>query len=667
MNNKYDLKFETTFGAFHLACVYLWTLLLEQSVMNRPLLGSIFAIKRATRTFIVHTVACFIIMLAPKTLNAQTIYLVCGANAWGLDTDSSTISTPYVDNEQVTWNYDGDWIRWTDLSGSSFGVNVNNGYFISNGVSSDEACVVENRDAIAQIAIDETALLRLAFIELSEAERKEIQEALTTLGAYSSTIDGLWGKGTKSALLIGVETLEANLDRDFDISTLDGSREIIATFFNGEFAQYGYGEGDECDGCDMVANASQPGSQLETFKNLNPQCKALPKSSLVGARAEAWSGSPNGMQIMSMLDETFDRFSSNDEVIFQQYLDIAARNPNFVPLQWTIGYGYWKRNDFENAVTWLSKASAQGEPNSAYLLSTLALNVVSDQDSLQLDSSFPNGPLDLQLAIECLTVAAETNETLIVSGRQHQTYFAPAAAAILASLYLHEGSFLYPEAFAAQINWSKVPKSPELALQMLQVYRQQPMIRRDVDYENEIEALANDLIAAKQGETVGAKALNDQISLTTMKYSVSEMREVQLKCAGYTSLKSLCWGLSGIEMARVLATEGFVCVDSPHPWSDALSMRCVNGEHEIGFNEQTITLGCSVVSTCNYYGEEVARMMVESDIISNIEVSPRGQILEYCGRGIKSERVCILQVPDIRFHLIRFERGAASDPEPSFN
>lgn len=621
--------------------------------MNRPLLGSIFAIKRATRTFIVHTVACFIIMLAPKTLNAQTIYLVCGANAWGLDTDSSTISTPYVDNEQVTWNYDGDWIRWTDRSGSSFGVNVNNGYFISNGVSSDEACVVENRDAIAQIAIDETALLRLAFIELSEAERKEIQEALTTLGAYSSTIDGLWGKGTKSALLIGVETLEANLDRDFNISTLDGSREIIATFFNGEFAQYGYGEGDECDGCDMVANASQPGSQLETFKSLNPQCKALPKSSLVGARAEAWSGSPNGMQIMSMLDETFDRFSSNDEVIFQQYLDIAARNPNFVPLQWTIGYGYWKRNDFENAVTWLSKASAQGEPNSAYLLSTLALNVVSDQDSLQLDSSFPNGPLDLQLAIECLTVAAETNETLIVSGRQHQTYFAPAAAAILASLYLHEGSFLYPEAFAAQINWSKVPKSPELALQMLQIYRQQPTIQRDVDYENEIEELARQMISRLDAQEREQRRLSE-----------AELEKLERACNGYITLKGICWAQTPQEMVSVLSSKRYNCeVNEDGEGGAFVSAACnsISDESDPARGAEItisrtfapndfVMFDCRSFNVCDYSIQEIADLLVSNGVVDKMDYNfqPNGVrkkvfdvTQEYCGVDNSGSKLCV--------------------------
>lgn len=582
--------------------------------------------------------------ITPMSLWAQTIHFSCYKIPFELDTDKSTISSPYLDNEDIIWKYDGEWLRWTLMTdGSAYGVNAKNGYFISNGPAEDANCSIENINDLRQLPLSDGSHLRAAFIEISEDGRKAIQRMLAALGHYESSIDGLWGARTEAAVLHGIKDLENTLGGEYDISSTSGARDTLANFLDGTFELYVIGEGDECDGCDIAVSAGQLRSHLEIFNSLNPQCNALPQSSLIGARAEPWSGSSDGRQIMGMLDATFDRFSNNDEVIFQQYLDTATQNPNFAPLQWTIGYGYWKRNDFDNAVTWLSKASAQGEPNSAYLLSTLALNVVSDQDSLKLDSSFPNGPLDLQLAVECLTVSAETNETLIVSGRQHQTYFASSAAAVLASLYLHEGSFLYPEAIAAQIDWSNVPKSPELALQMLQIYRQQPTIRRDVDYENEIEALANEMIAAKQEEEAHERRTSQVLS------SEEFERTVEL-CDGYVTLKDVCWAQSREEMVGVLTTKGYDCkVDEGAPGRRMPNAECKDGDAVLFVTDVEITFSCHNFNVCGYDQSEIAELLVANSVIDNLEYKylPRGNGLsqtptqEYCGRGKAGSKLCV--------------------------
>lgn len=71
--------------------------------------------------------------------------------------------------------------------------------------SSEVLRAVMDRDAVAAAAANNTANFRQAFTSQTLLRRQQLQYALRALGFYSSSIDGLWGNGTSSAIVGFVE------------------------------------------------------------------------------------------------------------------------------------------------------------------------------------------------------------------------------------------------------------------------------------------------------------------------------------------------------------------------------------------------------------------------------------------------------------------------------
>ncbi len=82
-------------------------------------------------------------------------------------------------------------------------------------VQPSEAKVVKEREPYQKPFQPTSSELRGFFVSQSTLQRKQIQYALKKLGYYRSSVDGLWGKGTKRAV-------EGYLNADSSINSLDG-------------------------------------------------------------------------------------------------------------------------------------------------------------------------------------------------------------------------------------------------------------------------------------------------------------------------------------------------------------------------------------------------------------------------------------------------------------
>lgn len=213
---------------------------------------------------------------AGGVLRAETISFTCGNMEFQLNTNESTISNRFLSNEPVQWSYDGEWLRWIIAENQdTFGVNVQNGYFISGGQADDVGCRMLTPSALATLPISEGAALRRIFVSLEPDTRKAIQAELSNLGLYASTLDGLWGRGTERAVL-QYYALRRNTDfSGLDISSETGAQEVVLSIL-GEI-----NEGDECDGCDIAENSniatppSQPAADFAQRGFLSASCISI--------------------------------------------------------------------------------------------------------------------------------------------------------------------------------------------------------------------------------------------------------------------------------------------------------------------------------------------------------------------------------------------------------
>lgn len=175
----------------------------------------------------------------------QVIGFSCGNVEFALNTQRSTISNRFIIDEPVSWQFDGEWIRWTIVrTNEAFGVNAKNGYFLNAGEASDSECRIDDPSILTQLPMSKGASIRKAFILLSKTERKEVQQNLADFGYYNSTVDGLWGGGTETAIMKYIEEGKSINLEDVDIETDVGAVSVILAL------QELIHEGDECDSCE---------------------------------------------------------------------------------------------------------------------------------------------------------------------------------------------------------------------------------------------------------------------------------------------------------------------------------------------------------------------------------------------------------------------------------
>ena len=73
-----------------------------------------------------------------------------------------------------------------------------------------------------------TSIISDEFKALPKSKRQHVQAALKHLGFYNSTLDGLWGKGTK----LGILEYAKNKDRTSDFGSRSGSEALLKNIMN---------------------------------------------------------------------------------------------------------------------------------------------------------------------------------------------------------------------------------------------------------------------------------------------------------------------------------------------------------------------------------------------------------------------------------------------------
>ena len=160
---------------------------------------------------------------------AQEVNIVCGADRYILDTSKDSLRT---DGKvfSVDWRYDGEWIRLQFSNGSKLAFSSKNGYLLQGRKQINSDCRFLNRSVLKSLPKTKTSNLRLAFLDLPEAVRKQIQTHLENTGHYASTIDGLWGSGTENALLAYLYDINDDSEESYDYREIQQANNFLKSF-----------------------------------------------------------------------------------------------------------------------------------------------------------------------------------------------------------------------------------------------------------------------------------------------------------------------------------------------------------------------------------------------------------------------------------------------------
>lgn len=503
---------------------------------------------------------------------------------------------------------------------------------------------------------------------MSDSERSAVQYNLSGYGYYTGEPDGVYGPGTERALL---DSLDGKYFQQVDVTDLDGARIYLSSLLGL------INEGDECDGCEIddeaVATTEQPDSavsqsDVDFFLSQNIQCKPVTDSPV-------WAGLGGSYRLSRQMSE-FDQSSDpNSDEIFYFYKSSLQENPDYPPLLFKTGYGYWLRNDFRNAVPLLAKAAAKGEPNSAYLLSVLAMNVLHPNDKIKISGQTPAGPIDIKIAVQCLEVAASTGTLDVDGGTFHDEYFSVIASQALVALYLQRVDLLGYQRTQDNytVNWQGLEKKPVEALQLIQYIRSNPeRASCDSICLQEMEKIANEEVQ----KLTNAKAAEDEEARLALSLSEAEVAGLNEKCSTFTSLKGLCWGLSSDEMKAMMATKGYNCSETANLLMGK-GQECTKGEEVISIFQDTMVFGCQALNTCNYSFKEVSQMLVDNGVISSLDYDNRVAdpdnpylVEQYCGRGSSGDELCVVKDKNIFRQdtvFVYLSRGASENSAPSFD
>jgi len=99
-------------------------------------------------------------------------------------------------------------------------------------------------------AFAEEDVLAAAFNRLPSSARVASQEKLAASGFYNGGFDGVYGPGTRSAIINAAALVKDNSYGKlvFDLSSRHDAGRFLAALAGGEFDKYLWGEGDEAEG-----------------------------------------------------------------------------------------------------------------------------------------------------------------------------------------------------------------------------------------------------------------------------------------------------------------------------------------------------------------------------------------------------------------------------------
>lgn len=192
-------------------------------------------------------------MLATAS-SAQTLNISCPTQSYKINLSGNTIAAGGT-AAKMTWKFDGEWLRIArESDGRNLAFMEEDGVLLEDGAPRVQGCRFDNPEILADLPLSEGATLRAVFVAMSLDARKNIQANLSRAGFYDSTIDGLWGNGTETAVLAAAIDF-SNEGLPGDLTTRSDAARLIANILGGDT------EEGECDGCDAIANTGGRASE----------------------------------------------------------------------------------------------------------------------------------------------------------------------------------------------------------------------------------------------------------------------------------------------------------------------------------------------------------------------------------------------------------------------
>ena len=167
--------------------------------------------------------------------------------------------------------------------------------------------VWENNQLILSNNLPHQTLLASSFKNLSKGQRKQIQSILSELGFYKSSVDGLYGKGTKNALAHYNKQYFA----DVDLDNKDNANQLLEHILNSGNSQTIEVVGAEPEGQAVVVEKLQSDIATATteVEPLGTTCADNPvlctpvelctRSTMIKDDLTIWSDTPEAIQFVA--------------------------------------------------------------------------------------------------------------------------------------------------------------------------------------------------------------------------------------------------------------------------------------------------------------------------------------------------------------------------------
>lgn len=292
---------------------------------------------------------CLGIVANGSAVSAQLINIMCGETRYSFQPEDNFFEMADR-NDLVDWQFDGEWLRLTSRTdGAKIAFSSKNGYRLTDGNQEAAGCLFEDPGQLALLPMSEGAQLRLAFLALSEDQRKEVQFRLAQYGYYQSTIDGLWGTGTERSTLNFFQERENTFSDQIDIRTPAGAQHVIEAILS---------TADNASACTECLN--KPPEQSVTDLELDHALR-LYNSNQREEAIEIWRRGATEENARAMYNLGFaaqDRPESRDYETAAMWYERAA-NKGYVYAMREIARLHYNRNllesDTETAIMWYQR------------------------------------------------------------------------------------------------------------------------------------------------------------------------------------------------------------------------------------------------------------------------------------------------------------------------
>jgi len=398
-------------------------------------------------------------------------------------------------------------------------------------------------------------------------------------------------------------------------------------------------------------------TQASIFKNAEISCTKAPPRVNISSDASVDN-------YLNNANVEYDEFEKNPR-IQRQLRSLLSRFPDHPHLNWQAGWLSYLNNDFSGTIHHLKKSASQGDPNAAYLLAHIAIGLLDSNHSLKPDETTGLTPVDLGIAVQCLEVAVgwgtvkPENQPASIDLRYEVGWgYRAHAAELLVALYLHDLNYIIGglsdnqrKDYIRRADLTKVMFNPNRAAEVAKI-----LSRINPNKYKEIIASAKSAeakVIESKNRIKEQKALDEQQQYgSSLALSTEKLAALDIKCNGFTTIKGVCWSLSKLEMRATLASRGFKShPDSPNNFKDSANA-------SIAIKEDSLEFDCGIFNACDLSAQELASLIQRSGLVKGsmgYDSSYNGglykdfysNINNFCGRGHKGEKICIMDITTV--------------------